>query len=158
VRFLRRLEIPLVRGTAFALPFKNNTFDCVISSQVIEHIPYDDVLFTEMSRVLRPGGRLIIGTPDYSTVGWQLIEPLYGLMAPGGYYDEHITHYSRESLLEILVRNKFVHEETDYVAQSELMMLFRKRGAEPQKTTTTAEDLGGAFQPSKAAAGAGGRD
>jgi dolichol-phosphate mannosyltransferase len=126
LRFLRRRGIELVRGSAFSLPFRDDAFDCVISSQVIEHIPYDDVLFTEIKRVLAPGGLLIIGTPDYSTLGWQIIEPLYGTLMPGGYRDEHITHYTRESLSGILVDRGFVHEETAYVARSELIMKFRK--------------------------------
>jgi dolichol-phosphate mannosyltransferase len=126
LRFLRRRGIELVRGSAFSLPFRDDAFDCVISSQVIEHIPYDDVLFTEMKRVLAPGGLLIIGTPDYSTLGWQIIEPLYGRLMPGGYRDEHITHYTRESLSGILVDHGFFHEETAYVARSELIMKFRK--------------------------------
>jgi dolichol-phosphate mannosyltransferase len=126
LRFLRRRGIELVRGSAFALPFRDATFDCVISSQVIEHIPYDEVLFREMNRVLRPGGRLIIGTPDYATLGWQIIEPIYGALMPGGYRDEHITHYTRESLTGILIDHGFVHEETAYIARSELMMRFRK--------------------------------
>jgi SAM-dependent methyltransferase len=95
LRFLRRYGMPLVRASAFALPFGDHTFDCVISSEVIEHIPFDEVLFTEMKRVLRPGGMLVIGTPDYDTIGWRTIEPLYGLLQPGGYKDEHITHHSR---------------------------------------------------------------
>jgi SAM-dependent methyltransferase len=126
LRFLRGRGIELARGSTFALPFKDATFDCVISSQVIEHIPYDDVLFYEMARVLQPGGRLIIGTPDYATLGWQIIEPLYGALLPGGYHDEHITHYTRESLAGILSRYSLIHEETAYVGGSELIMRYRK--------------------------------
>jgi dolichol-phosphate mannosyltransferase len=135
LRFLRRRGNELVRGTAFALPFKDASFDCVISSQVIEHIPYDDVLFSEMARVLRPGGRLIIGTPDYATLGWQIIEPLYGALLPGGYRDEHITHYTRESLAAILLNHGFVHEETAYIVRSELIMRFHKLSANQILTT-----------------------
>ena len=130
VRFLRRYGIPLVRGSAFALPFRAASFDCVISSQVIEHIPYDEVLFSELKRVLRPGGMLVIGTPDYDTIGWRTIEPLYGVLQPGGYKDEHITHYTRERLTEILKRHGFIYEEHAYVLRSELIMRFRKPEAE----------------------------
>jgi glycosyltransferase involved in cell wall biosynthesis len=126
VRFLRRYGIPLLRASVFALPFKGETFDCLISSEVIEHVPYDNVLFTEMRRVLRKGGMLIIGTPDYARLGWRIIEPIYGFVMPGGYRDEHITHYTRQSLTEILNRNGFSHEETAYVWGSELIMRFRK--------------------------------
>jgi len=136
LRFLRRIGIPLLRGSSFDLPFKDQSFDCVISSQVIEHIRFDDNLFAELWRVLEPGGRLIIGTPDYDTLGWRIIEPIYGAVMPGGYRDEHITHYTRQSLTSILVRHGFVHEETAYIGRSELVMRFRKpvvaaRSAEP---------------------------
>jgi glycosyltransferase involved in cell wall biosynthesis len=126
LRFLRRRGIPLLSGSSFALPFKDGSFDCVISSQVIEHIRYDEVLFSEMWRVLQPGGMLVIGTPDYATRGWRIIEPLYGKLVPGGYRDEHITHYTRESLINVLIRQGLVHEETAYIAKSELIMRFRR--------------------------------
>jgi glycosyltransferase involved in cell wall biosynthesis len=126
LRFLRRYEIPLVNASAFALPFKDGSFDCVISSQVIEHIRYDESLFSEMRRVLRTGGMLILGTPDYATLGWRIIEPIYGLLMPGGYKDEHITHYTLDQLREILGRYGIVIEETAYIASSELILRCRK--------------------------------
>jgi SAM-dependent methyltransferase len=126
LRFVSRLGIPLVRGSAFALPFNDSSFDCVISSQVIEHVPYEESIFTEIWRVLIPGGTLIIGTPDYSTRGWRIIEPLYGHLIPGGYRDEHITHYTRESLTRILSRHGFAAGQSAYIAGSELIMRWRK--------------------------------
>lgn len=126
VRFLRRYGLPLLRGSAFALPFREASFDCLISSQVIEHIRFDQSLFAEMRRVLRPGGTLIIGTPDYATIGWRIIEPLYGLLMPGGYRDEHITRYTRAGLQQLLASHGFVHQDTAYIARSELIMRYRK--------------------------------
>jgi len=137
LRFLRRRGIPLLRGSAFALPFKSNTFDCVISSQVIEHIPPDEVLFRELYRVLKPGGTLVIGTPDYGTIGWRIIEPIYGFLVPGGYRDEHITHYTRQSLTDILVRGGFSYEDSTYIVRSELIMRFRKAAVTASTETLT---------------------
>ena len=45
------------------LPFNDGTFDTVISSDVIEHLPDPMLAFKEMARVLRPGGKLILNTP-----------------------------------------------------------------------------------------------
>ncbi|HUY39794.1 MAG TPA: glycosyltransferase [Candidatus Binataceae bacterium] len=126
LRFLSRYQMPLVRGSAFALPFRDSSFDCVISSQVIEHIPFDEVLFSEMRRVLTPGGKLILGTPDYATRAWRTIEPVYGFLMPGGYKDEHITHYTRERLTELLTRNGFSVDEVAYIGGGELIMRCRR--------------------------------
>ncbi len=125
LRFLRRYGMPLVRGSAFALPFADQSFDCVVSQEVIEHLPYDEVLFAEMRRVLRPGGKIIVGTPDYST-WWPAVEKVYGFLMPGGYKDEHITHYTRAKLTEILTRHGFAIEEVAYVGRVDLFMRCRK--------------------------------
>jgi dolichol-phosphate mannosyltransferase len=132
VRFLNRQGLPLVRGSVFALPFRSASCDCLIVSQVIEHIRHDDVLLTEMWRVLEPGGSLLIGTPDYGTRAWRAIEPIYGLLKPGRYRDDHVTHYTRESLSAMLERQGFIHEETAYIAGAELIMRWRKPGAASQ--------------------------
>jgi SAM-dependent methyltransferase len=126
LRFLRRYGMPLVRGSAFALPFADESFDCVMSQEVIEHLPYDEVIFNEMSRVLKPGGLVILGTPDYATWVWRTIEPIYGFLMPGGYKDEHITHFTRESLTEVMVRHGFAVEAVAYVGGSDLLMRCRK--------------------------------
>ncbi len=133
LRFLSRYRMPLVRGSAFALPFRDHSFDCVISSQVIEHIPFDEVLFAEMRRVLVAGGKLILGTPDYSTRAWRTIEPIYGFLMPGGYKDEHITHYTRAKLIELLTRHGFSVDEVAYIGGGELIMRCR-RGELPAAT------------------------
>lgn len=48
------------------LPFEDESFDCVVSFQVIEHIKRDRELIGEIYRVLRKGGRFIVSTPNKS--------------------------------------------------------------------------------------------
>jgi len=140
LRYMRRYDVPLVRASIFALPVGDARFDCVVCSQVIEHIPYDDVIFTELARVLRPGGLLILGTPDYATIGWRTIEPLYGFFAPGGYKDEHITHYTREDLIATCRRFGFDLEDVAYVFRSELVLALRKRAVAAPTADTEQRD------------------
>ena len=52
------------RTTVPPLPFPDASFDCVITFQVIEHIKKDRQTIAEIWRILRPGGRLIISTPN----------------------------------------------------------------------------------------------
>lgn len=46
------------------LPFADDSFDCVVSFQVIEHIKRDRAFIEEVRRVLKPGGRFIVSTPN----------------------------------------------------------------------------------------------
>ena len=73
---------------------------------MIEHLPYDEV-FPRDAPGAKAGRKLILGTPDYDTWVWRTIEPIYGFLMPGGYKDEHITHYTRDPVAEIMVRNGF---------------------------------------------------
>lgn len=45
------------------LPFPDDAFDTLLSSDVIEHLPDAPLAFREMSRVLRPGGTLLLNSP-----------------------------------------------------------------------------------------------
>jgi 2-polyprenyl-3-methyl-5-hydroxy-6-metoxy-1,4-benzoquinol methylase len=52
-----------VVADAYHLPFKKNSVDAIIASEVMEHV-YDPKLFiSKLGRVLKPGGKLIITTP-----------------------------------------------------------------------------------------------
>src|SRR3989337_1666309 len=56
------VEIALVRGMAFVLPFPDRSFDRVLSSLVLHHLNHDNKVRTlnEVFRLLQPGGQLHI--------------------------------------------------------------------------------------------------
>ncbi len=57
---------------AYHLPMKSNTIDCIIASEVMEHV-YDPKLFIEsLYRVLKPGGKIIITTPYNERIEYHL--------------------------------------------------------------------------------------
>ncbi|MGA6971509.1 MAG: hypothetical protein WBY93_07750, partial [Candidatus Binatus sp.] len=64
--------------------------------------------------------------------------PIYGFLMPGGYKDEHITHYTLGQLREILGRYGIEVEETAYIARSELILRCRKVDREIRTGTDTA--------------------
>ena len=45
------------------IPVGNETFDCVLCSEVLEHVPHPESAIRELVRIIRPGGALIITAP-----------------------------------------------------------------------------------------------
>ncbi|MDQ3653510.1 MAG: methyltransferase domain-containing protein [Chloroflexota bacterium] len=64
LRDLRRFRnVSAVTGDAQNLPFDEATFDHVVCSEVLEHLPDDARAVREMARVLKPGGDLVVTVP-----------------------------------------------------------------------------------------------
>lgn len=61
------------------LPFKDETFDHVICSEVLEHIPDDTAAAWELLRVLKPGGNLAVSVPRYfpEKICWRLSDDYF---------------------------------------------------------------------------------
>jgi len=60
-----------IRGDLSRLPFPSNHFDMIISRSVVEHLEDPPQVFREFCRVMRPGGKVVIITPnkyDYVSV------------------------------------------------------------------------------------------
>jgi SAM-dependent methyltransferase len=121
LRWLRARHRPLVRGTCQALPFRDRSFSAVINSEVIEHVPDSPDILAEAWRVLRPGGTLVLGTPDYGRWLWTALERIYGVIHPGGYAEEHITHFTRDSLAARLRAAGFEILDCRYVGFCEMI-------------------------------------
>ncbi len=149
LRYARRFDNPLVHASIFALPFADASFDCLICSEVIEHIPAEEKPFDELTRVLKIGGRLILGTPDYDRWQWRALEWVYARVSPGGYADEHITHYSRRNLSTYLQGKGFGIESVDYVGTSE--MIFSLRKLPPMASSVPARPIRSALRDERAA-------
>ena len=88
-----------VNGDATRLPFGDATFDRIIASEVLEHIPDDQAALDELARVLRPGCTLAVTVPAWlaESVCWALNDSYYAPKAEGG----HLRIY-----VEAQVRNK----------------------------------------------------
>jgi len=50
------------------LPFADSEFDTIILSDVLEHVPDPELVWREMTRVLAPGGKVIMNVPFYYSI------------------------------------------------------------------------------------------
>ncbi len=53
-----------VTGDVYHLPFRPASFDCIISAEVIEHVPDPATYLANLLPLLKPNGRLIVTTPN----------------------------------------------------------------------------------------------
>jgi SAM-dependent methyltransferase len=88
------------RGDALALPFTDATFDCIITSEVLEHVWADTTAIGELVRVLRPGGRMAVTVPTRwpERVCWALDSEYHD--RPGGHvriYRQHELEHKLEA-------------------------------------------------------------
>lgn len=61
---LSHSQVVDVWGDALTLPFAAASVDTVLCNEVLEHVPEPSQLFDEAARVLRPGGVLLLTTPQ----------------------------------------------------------------------------------------------
>ena len=85
-----------LRGDATKLPFADNTFDRVITSEVLEHIQDDVTAIGELARVVRPGGTLACTVPSWwpEKINWMLSDEYHAPKSVGG----HVRIYSQTEL------------------------------------------------------------
>jgi SAM-dependent methyltransferase len=59
----------LVRGSLYDLPFGDNGLDLITYRMVVEHLAHPRLAFAECARCLRPGGAVIVMTPNLLNYG-----------------------------------------------------------------------------------------
>ncbi len=85
-------------GDALNMPFKDDTFDQIICSEVMEHVPDPVKACQELTRILKPGGRIAITVPTtFSEVLYFLLSYEY-FTSPGG----HVRIFTPKQLKKIM--------------------------------------------------------
>jgi SAM-dependent methyltransferase len=117
----RRLGLTVVRGGVDApgLPFAAESADVVIMSELIEHLIDTDSALDEVFRVLRPGGSLLLSTPNLAA--WYNrglvafgVQPIFSEVSLRGVYGRpgrqvagHLHLFTRRALLALLAARGF---------------------------------------------------
>jgi SAM-dependent methyltransferase len=121
LRRARPLGLTLIQGGVDSpgLPVATGTADVVIMSELIEHLVDTDSAIEEVHRVLRPGGALLLSTPNLAAwfnrgllaLGTQPVfseVSLRGVFGrPGSQVAGHLHLFTRRALVEFLEANGF---------------------------------------------------
>jgi len=81
-------------GTLEQQNFPDNSFDAVSLNHVIEHVPHPVETLRECARILKPGGKLVVSTPNGLSLGYRICKEYWrGLEIP-----RHLHIFSFQSL------------------------------------------------------------
>ena len=120
LRGARALGLTVLRGSVNArLPVADGAADVVIMSEVIEHLVDPDGAVAEVRRVLRPGGSLVLSTPNLAA--WYNrallafgIQPVFSEVSlhgvfgrPGSVVAGHLRLFTRRALTQFLAASGF---------------------------------------------------
>ncbi len=112
--------IPLTTGDICRLPYASHSFDKILLSEVLEHLPDDKAALKEVLRILKPGGVVAITVPHKNYPFWWdpinktreflSLSPIrQGLF--GGIWTDHVRLYTPETLQELISGNGLVIED-----------------------------------------------
>jgi len=113
----RQRGVEILGKTIKAIDAKYDNFDCITMFDVIEHLTTPVETLTSLSKLLRPGGTLIISTGDSDSLLWRLHPMSYYY-----YYNEHLTFYNarwfrwfaQRAGLRIAVQRRFVRDKVTF--------------------------------------------
>ena len=118
----RKADLTVVQADlSKQLPLGSGWADLIYAVEIIEHLIDTDGFLQEMKRVLKPGGRIVLSTPNAASLGRRLMlaagrNPHYesGL---GPKDAGHVRYFVSGSLRELLARNglKITALESDYL-------------------------------------------
>jgi|SRR5579859_1923390 len=93
-----RLGLDVVKMPAEQLGFASDRFDVVVMLEVVEHLFEPRRVLEDVYRVLRPGGILILSTPNFDALSRFALGSSWAVLSPG----EHLYYFTRRTLRAIL--------------------------------------------------------
>jgi ubiquinone/menaquinone biosynthesis C-methylase UbiE len=124
IKIAKSKGLNVIKGNVYKIPFKDNIFDLVHMSEVIEHLLDTDKALSEIHRVLKPNGKLIITTPNFTSFRDRILV-LFGYLQSYAQHLEHVRLFNKERLVKHLKKNNFKIEKV-YVTGFSIPLPFGK--------------------------------
>src|SRR5262249_1288229 len=104
VAFARdRLGVDVTECSAEAMPLDVAPFDVVVMFAVIQHLFHPIIALRAIRSILRSGGVLVVGTPNYHALSRHALGSQWAILSPF----EHMYYFSEETLRRALVESGF---------------------------------------------------
>lgn len=125
-------KVPILMADAERLPFSASSFDAVIATAIIEHVPHPDKFVDEIRRVLKPNGVCVITTP---VPLFEEIASKLGFLKE----DDHQETFTLKKMAALMVSNsfdlleaeKFMMSPVGFPAEQSIEKIMKRIGLTP---------------------------
>ena len=125
-------KVPVLMADAESLPFSASSFDAVIATAIIEHVPHPNRFVDEIRRVLKPDGVCVISTP---VPFFEEIASKLGFLKE----DDHQETFTLKKMAQLMVSSrfhlleaeKFMMSPVGFPAEQKLEKLMKRIGLAP---------------------------
>lgn len=101
--YARRARYDVRTGALDELRYKDHSFDIVVASHTLEHVPAPVPFLQEIQRILHDDGLLVIAVPNFASVMAQTLRSRWAGLLP----DQHLWHFTPRTLRAMLGRAGF---------------------------------------------------
>lgn len=99
----RNAGLNVISGDLLSQKFPSDSFDVITMFDVIEHVPNPKEIMTEVYRILKKGGYVLVNTPDSESLWARVLGEHWQLIVP----PEHINYFSPKNFGNYLEQNGF---------------------------------------------------
>ncbi len=97
-----KLGVPVHQGSLYDFDAAPGSYDAIVFLEVIEHLEYPLGALARIEKWLRPGGVLLVSTPNYDSLYRRLFGTCWWVV---NCEDEHIQFFNRQSLEKALAQH-----------------------------------------------------
>jgi len=109
VESAKKKNLTVFQGSLLSHPFAPGSFDVILMQDVIEHVPDPVAHLKEAYALLKPGGMIMLTTPDVGGLWSQILGGRWYHYKPG----EHLVYFSRSTMSLALANAGFGQIETE---------------------------------------------
>ena len=118
VEICRKNGLDVFHGDLASAAYESNSFDFVTAHHLLEHVPDPHSLLAEIARITKPGGRVLIRTPNSSSLG----RSLFGEYWFANDIPRHIMLYNRDNLNRLATGHGLLMESVNIPAKPKILL------------------------------------
>jgi 2-polyprenyl-3-methyl-5-hydroxy-6-metoxy-1,4-benzoquinol methylase len=128
--------IEMLKGEITNDSFESGMFDVIVAIELLEHINYPKEFVKQAKRLLRPGGKVYLTTPNFNSILRYRLKEKYNIIE----YPNHLCYYTKKSLVKLFSDQGFRTERITTTGMSITRVKTSKGKSNQEYVSETSDD------------------